>query len=56
LPLPAGIARKLDALLGTILTVHLLHHLFVESRIVCDAHFPMMDRSPEHLAGERHAA
>ncbi|MSU79518.1 MAG: asparagine synthase (glutamine-hydrolyzing) [Gemmataceae bacterium] len=56
LPLPRGLGRKLDALLGTILTTHLLHHSFVKNRIVCDPMFPMVDRSPQRLDGKRHAA
>lgn len=55
-PLPRGLARKLDALLGTILTVQVLHHLFVENRVACDPHFPMADRSPEWMAEPRRAA
>ena len=56
MPLRPGFARKLDALLGTILTVHLLHHQFIENRIACDADFPMADRSPEQLLTQRQAA
>ena len=48
-PLPRGMGRKLDALLGTMLTTHLLHHSFVKNRIVCDPAFHMVDRSPEHV-------
>jgi len=55
-PLPRGLARKLDAFVGTILTTHLLHHLFVEKRIACDPNFVMVDRSPERLPGQRQAA
>ncbi len=55
-PLPRGIARKLDALLGTILNTHLLYHQFIKNRIACDPHFPMVDRSPTRLAGARPAA
>jgi asparagine synthase (glutamine-hydrolysing) len=46
LPLARGLGRKLDALLGTILTTHLLHHSFVKNHIACDRSFPMIDRSP----------
>jgi len=55
-PLPRGLGRKLDALLGTMLTTHLLHHAFVGNRITCDPAFPMTDRSPEKLSQRRKAA
>jgi asparagine synthase (glutamine-hydrolysing) len=55
-PLPRGFARKIDAVLGTILTTHLLHEQFVEKRIACDARFPMADRSPQRLGEKRRAA
>jgi asparagine synthase (glutamine-hydrolysing) len=48
-PLPRGFARRLDALIGTILTTHLLHQQFVENCIACDPRFPMTDRSPQNL-------
>jgi asparagine synthase (glutamine-hydrolysing) len=56
LPLRLRFARKLDALIGTILTTHLLHRQFVENRIACDPAFPMADRSPERLPGTQQAA
>lgn len=56
LPLPRGLGRKLDALLGTILTTHLLHHTFVKNQIACDPTYPMVDRSPVCLSGIRRAA
>ena len=49
-PLPRGLRRKLDALLGTMLTTHLLHHSFVVRQIPCDPSFPMADRGPERLS------
>jgi asparagine synthase (glutamine-hydrolysing) len=55
-PLKRGFRRKFDAFLGTILTTQLLHHQFVANRIPCDPHFPMVDRSPEKVADQRHAA
>lgn len=55
-PLPKGLGRKLDALIGTILTTHLLHHSFVASRIRCDESFPMVNRSPGALVTQRRAA
>jgi asparagine synthase (glutamine-hydrolysing) len=55
-PLPRGVARKLDALLGTMLNTHLLHHQFVKNPIACDAAFPLVDRSPERLASVSPAA
>jgi len=48
-PLPRGLSRQVDALMGTVLTTHLLHQQFVEKPIACDAHFPMVDRSPGRL-------
>ena len=54
-PLPRGLRRKLDALLGTMLTTHLLHHSFVVRQIPCDPSFPMADRGPERLS-QRHRA
>ena len=55
-PLPRGLGRKLDGLLGIILTTHLMHHSFIKNRIVCDPTFPMIDRSPERLRGRQCAA
>jgi asparagine synthase (glutamine-hydrolysing) len=55
-PLPRGLRRKLDALLGTMLNTHLLHHLFIKNRIACDPYFPMVNRSPAQLAGSAPAA
>lgn len=55
-PLPRGLGRKLDALLGTVLTTHLLHHLFIAGRVACDPAFPMVDRSPAATTGPRYAA
>jgi asparagine synthase (glutamine-hydrolysing) len=55
-PLPVGLARRVDALIGTILTTNLLHHLFVEKRIACDPNFAMVDRSPRRALATRLAA
>ncbi|MFM8931167.1 MAG: asparagine synthase (glutamine-hydrolyzing) [Gemmataceae bacterium] len=55
-PLPRGLRRKLDALVGTMLTTHLLHHSFVKNRIPCDPAFPMVNRSPAAMAPARRAA
>lgn len=48
-PLPRGFARKIDAMFGTILTTHLLHHQFIANRPASNAHFPLVDRSPEQI-------
>jgi asparagine synthase (glutamine-hydrolysing) len=48
-PLRHGLRRKLDALLGTFLTIQILHHQFVENRIPSDPNFRMKDRSPAKL-------
>jgi asparagine synthase (glutamine-hydrolysing) len=55
-PLPRGLARRVDALIGTILTTQLLHQLFVEKRIANDVNFPMVDRSPRQQDGRGLAA
>ena len=55
-PLPRGLRRKLDALLGTILTTHLLHHHFIANRVPCDPDFAMDDRSPAAACRERRVA
>ncbi len=46
--LPAGssMARQVDALMGMLVTVHLLHDRFVERSVPCDPAFAMEDRSP----------
>src|SRR5262249_48169376 len=43
-PLSRGLARKLDAFLGTVVTTHLLHEQFVANRIASNPHFSMVDR------------
>lgn len=48
-PLPPGVGRKIDALLGTVLTTHLLHHQFAENAPAASADFEMEDRSPERF-------
>jgi asparagine synthase (glutamine-hydrolysing) len=48
-PLPRGLARKMDAFLGTVLTTHMLHEQFIATRIFSDANFPMVDRSPPRM-------
>lgn len=56
IPMPISFARKIDALIGTMLTTHLLHQQFVENRIRTDNQFPMTDRSPEIIRGQKQAA
>lgn len=55
-PMPLGLARKIDALIGTMLTTHLLHRQFVEQRIRTDDHFPISDRSPGNVMSQNRAA
>lgn len=55
-PLRRGFRRKIDALIGTILTTQLLHHLFIENTIAGNPYFPMSDRSPERFAECKQAA
>jgi len=37
---------QLDSILGLVLSVQILHSLFIEGEIIGDPDFPMMDRSP----------
>ena len=52
-PLRRRFSRQLDSLLGIILSVQILQHLFIENRPPNDPFFPMEDRTPrlaDHLA------
>jgi asparagine synthase (glutamine-hydrolysing) len=55
-PLPRGFARKIDAMFGTILTTHLLHHQFIANRPASDVNFSIADRSPEQVGEQKLAA
>jgi asparagine synthase (glutamine-hydrolysing) len=45
-PRRRGLIRQIDVLMGTVMSIHMLHHLFVEQPIPSDPKFPMVDRSP----------
>ena len=45
-PLRRAAARQLDALIGIMMSVHVLHHVLIENRPKSDPNFTLTDRSP----------
>jgi asparagine synthase (glutamine-hydrolysing) len=45
-----SVRRRLDVLLGIVVSMHILHRLFIENRVSSDSEFPLVDRSSGHFS------